>query len=165
MFEFEPGLMIWTAISFGLLVVLLYRSALPPLLDFLEEREKQIADNLAKAAAERQQAAELVEQQKAQLAAFREQTGRLLVQAEADGEKLKNEVLEKAAKQAELMIAQGRQELEQQKLKLSAEVKKETSSLVALATEKVLRRVVTVADHQRLIEESLREAGEANERN
>ena len=165
MFEFEPGLIFWTSVSFGLLVVLLYRIGLPALIEFLKQREKFISETLAEAADTNQRAADMLAENRKQLERVQEQADRILAQAKLEGEKLKSETVAKAEKKAQLIVEQARQELSQQKDKLTGEVKRKMAELLASAAGKLLRRVVSVDEHHKLIEQSLAEVEPSNERN
>lgn len=165
MFEFEPGLIFWTSVSFGLLVVLLYRIGLPALIEFLKQREKFISETLAEAADTNQRAADTLAENRKQLERVQEQADRILAQAKLEGEKLKSETVAKAEKKAQLIVEQAQQELLQQKDKLTGEVKQKMSELLAAAAGKLLHRVVSVDEHHKLIEQSLAEVEPSNERN
>ena len=47
--HFFTPLFFWTLVSFGIFFFLLYRYALPPLLQVMDEREKKIRDNIGDA--------------------------------------------------------------------------------------------------------------------
>jgi F-type H+-transporting ATPase subunit b len=158
MFEIESGLIFWTAVSFGLLVLLLYRWALPPLTTFLKQREELIAGQLQAAAESKQQAAALVEEQKKHLSEMRVQAEQIIARAKQEGEKLQLASQAQADKRAELILERAKQEIEQEKQKLITAVRQETAALVTLAAGKLLRRVITPAQHHQIIEETIAEA-------
>ncbi|MCK5735600.1 MAG: ATP synthase F0 subunit B, partial [Spirochaetaceae bacterium] len=51
LFTLDPGLVIWTWISFGILFVILWKFVFPPLMENLKNREKTIAKSIDDAAA------------------------------------------------------------------------------------------------------------------
>jgi F-type H+-transporting ATPase subunit b len=165
MFEFEPGLILWTSVSFGLLVLLLYRLGVPALIAFLAEREKYIAETLSDAADTAKRAEATLAENRKQLEQAQAQADRILAQAKLEGEKLKSETVAKAEKKAQLIVEQAQQELSQQKDKLTGEVKRAMAELLASAAGKLLHRVVSVDEHHKLIEQSLAEVEPNNERN
>jgi len=156
MLEFEPGLMIWTTLAFGLLVVLLYKVALPPILIFLAEREKLIATSLAEAERAKADNAALLAEQNVQLRGVREQADQIVARARDEGDRLKKEMVQKANEQSAQLAKEAKLEIAREKEKALDAVRNEAASLVALAASKVLGRTVELKDHQRLIEESLR---------
>jgi F-type H+-transporting ATPase subunit b len=155
MLEFEPGLMIWTTLAFGLLVVLLYKVALPPLLQFLAEREKLIASSLAKAEQDKAESAALLAEQKAQLRGVREQADQIVARARDEGDRLKKEMIQKATEQAAFLAKEAKLDIGREKEKALDAVRSEAAGLVALAASKVLGRTIELSDHKKLIEESL----------
>lgn len=158
MLDFEPGLIIWTSVSFGLLVLLLYRVGVPVLIAFLSEREKLIADTLAQAADAKKQAEEALAENRKQIGRIQEQADRIIAQAKLEGDKLKAEAVEKAERKAQLIVEQAQQDLTQQKARVMGDVRQKMSDLLAAAAGKLLRRVVTVDEHRKMIEQSLAEA-------
>jgi F-type H+-transporting ATPase subunit b len=157
MLEFEPGLIIWTTVSFALLVLLLYKVALPPLLAFLAQREKMIADSLAQAAADRQESAALLAEHKKALAEVHHKAEQLLNEARAEGRVVRTEIIAKADQEAERLLLKAQAELGKEKEAILREVRESVADLVTLAAGKAVRRLLTAEDDQRIIKESLAE--------
>jgi F-type H+-transporting ATPase subunit b len=159
MLEFEPGLIIWTSVSFGLLVLLLYRIGVPVLIALLQTREKLIADTLAEVADAKKQAEAVLLENRQQLKLVQQEADRILTQAKLEGEKLRDETVLKAEKKARFIVEQGQQELSQQQGKLESDVRQNMAELLAAAAGKLLHRIVSRDEHHKLIAESLKEAG------
>jgi F-type H+-transporting ATPase subunit b len=157
MLEFEPGLFIWTAVSFGLLVLLLYKVALPPLLAFLAQREKLIADSLAEAEADRRESAALLAEHQKALAEVHRKAEQIINEARAVGRQEKEGIVATASKEAERLITRAQAELSKEKESILQEARETVAELVTIATGKALRRLVTAADDQKIIKESLEE--------
>ncbi len=149
---------IWTAVSFGLLVLLLYKVALPPLLAFLAQREQQIADQLAAAAADQQRSAELLAQHKKELAEVHRKAEELLAQARDEGRKTRDEIIAKAGGEAGLILEKAKQDLAREKSAVLSEARKEIVDLVTAAAGKILRQKLTAEQDRALIERSLQES-------
>lgn len=157
MLEFQPGLIIWTCVSFGLLVLLLSKVALPPILAFLAQREKSIADAIEEAAKNQKRSEDLLAEYKGQLTQINQKADQILSEAKNEGDRLKTEILERAEKQATLVTQRASQDIAREKDKIIDEVRRSTAELVALAAGKVLRKVISAEDNRQLIEESLNE--------
>ncbi|HET8579605.1 MAG TPA: ATP synthase F0 subunit B, partial [Nitrospiraceae bacterium] len=54
--HFFPSLIFWEFVSFGILLWVLYKFALPPILNILEERERKIRESLEQAERHRSEA-------------------------------------------------------------------------------------------------------------
>jgi F-type H+-transporting ATPase subunit b len=155
MLDFEPGLLIWTTVSFGILVVLLYQVALPPLLSFLAEREKLILTSLAAAERAKADNVALLAEQKVQLREAHEQADQIMARARDEGDRLKREMLERASEQSAQLAKEAKLDISREKEKALGAVRSEAANLVALAASKVLGRTIELKDHKQLIEESL----------
>ena len=158
MLEFEPGLLIWTTVSFGILVVLLYKVALPPLLAFLSQREKLITDTIAEARLNQKRSEDLLADYRRKLAEANRAADAILKKAREEGRSERAEILEKAGRQAEMILERSRQELAKEKEQIIAEVRGEVAGLVIRAASQVLRREVNPKDNQLIIEEAIKEA-------
>ena len=163
MLEFEPGLIIWTSLAFGLLVILLYKVALPPLLDFLAAREKLIAESIGQAEAGRRAAEELVNQQKKELQAIRLRADQIIAAAKKEGEEAKQGIVAQADKHADFLVAQAKQEINREKDRVVLEVRQDTAEFEAEAASRVLRRLISPQEHKQIIAESIKEV--SHERN
>ncbi|MBN3033459.1 MAG: F0F1 ATP synthase subunit B [Candidatus Saganbacteria bacterium] len=158
MLEFEPGLFIWTVVSFGLLVVLLYRVALPPLLGFLAERERLIAGQLAEAAAGQKQAEQLVAEHKRELAEVHRRAEEIVAKARDEGRAARDEILARASGEADRVLARAQLDLERERTEIMTRARTEIVDLVAAAAGKVIRRKLSAAEDRALIERSLTES-------
>jgi F-type H+-transporting ATPase subunit b len=88
MFQAEPGLMIWTAISFIILLVLLWKVTYKPITKALKNREDSIRDSLEEAKKTRETAESLLEDYKKQLAQAREEAQKILAEGKTMGENI-----------------------------------------------------------------------------
>ena len=158
MLEFEPGLLIWTCVSFGLLVLLLYRVGVPALIAFLNEREKFISDTLAQAADTKKQAEAVLAENRKQLEHVQEQADTILSQAKQEGDKIKNETVAQAEKKAQLIVEQAQQQLTQERDRLAQGVRQQMADLLALAAGKLMRGRFNAEEHHELVKQSLAEA-------
>jgi F-type H+-transporting ATPase subunit b len=158
MFEIETGLIFWTTVSFGILVGLLYYFALPPIIRFLEKREKLISDSISSAEENRKKGEEILALQKKELGRAGEQAGKILDAARAEGERMKGELITKAEKHADFILEQAKLDIRHEKEEIMSKVRQDTIGLIAAASGRLLGRVVTIKDHKRLIEKSIKEA-------
>src|SRR6266581_4284219 len=66
-FTINPGLIIWTLVVFGILLVLLWRLAFPAIVRSVEERERRIQKQLEDAERANAEAQRLLEEHKKQI--------------------------------------------------------------------------------------------------
>jgi F-type H+-transporting ATPase subunit b len=156
-FELDPGLFIWSVITFVVLVGLLYKFAFNPLIKLQKARQDSIHQAINEAEKLRDEAKELLANYKQQLAAAREEAGTILDRARKAGETTKAEVLEEARVQSEATLAKARQQIERDTNQALQRIREEVADLTVAATEKVARKSLTGEDQLRLIQEAINE--------
>ncbi len=156
MFELETGLIFWNTVSFAILVFLMYKWVLPPIIAIMKERQMAITRSIVAAEESRKKSEELLAENKRKLAEADRTAKNLINLAKTDGDQVKREILEKAEKQASLIAQQAAQDMQAEKSRIINEAKKEIAEMVALASSRVIGRVITKADNQRIIEEALK---------
>jgi len=150
-----PGLMIWTAITFALAVLILWKYAFGPLQDIIDERRAQIRESLETADATRQEAAQLLAEYKETLASVRTEAEEILERSRKAGETTKAEIVEEARARAERTLEKAREQIDRDVRAALKELKDQVADLTLLATERVVGQSLTDADHRRLVEEAL----------
>ena len=155
--QFFSSLLFWSVISFGLLLLLMKRYALPPILEMLEEREKKIRDNLDRAEQAKQEAEQLLAQYQAKLKSVHEEARALLEMARKQAQDQLDENGLRVKQETQRMLAEARSEIERQQREALQAVQRMAVDLSLLAAEKILARNLTDADHHRLVEEAVQE--------
>ncbi len=156
-FSLDPGLFIWSVITFLILVALLYKFAFNPLMRMQKARQDQIHQSIVEAEKLRDEAQELLVSYKQQLSAAREEAASIVDRARKAGESTKAEVLEEARVQAEATLAKARQQIERDTNQALQRIREEVADLTVAATEKVARTSLSQEDQLRLIQEAINE--------
>lgn len=159
MFEIEPGLIIWTSVSFAILVFFLYRFLLPPLLNAVEKREKQISSSIDSANKAKKDAEDLLLSYKQKLEESHKMAGEILERSKAESQSIIKEAADRAKQEAQMIITQSRMEIESSRKRMIDEVRLAGADLIISASSKILGREVTQQDNKRVIAESLDEIG------
>ena len=157
MLNTEWGLMVWTLITFGIAVFVLWRYAFGPLQRIIDQRRASIQSSMDVAEETRAEAARLLEEYKATLAKVRAEAEEILERSRTTGEHAKAEILAEARAQADRVLEQAHEQIERDTRAALRELKGQIADLTALATEKVATRSLTEADQTRLIDEALSE--------
>jgi F-type H+-transporting ATPase subunit b len=164
MFQAEPGLMIWTVISFVILLVLLWKVAYKPITKALKKREDTIRDSLEEANKTRESAEALLNDYKNQLAQAREEAHKILSEGKTLGENIKKEIIQKAHEESNQIVKRAQEEIEFQKEKALMELKERIADLTITAASKVIEKSLDKKDHEQLLEEYISKVGEMYER-
>ncbi|HKY59840.1 MAG TPA: F0F1 ATP synthase subunit B [Gemmatimonadota bacterium] len=156
----EPGLIVWTVVTFAVLLGVLWKFAWNPLLGALEAREEAIKRTIDDAERLQAEAQKALEEHKARLAEARAEGNRVLDEARQAGDRLKAEIMEKARAEAGKVVERAHRQLELETEKALQTVRHRAADLALQAAERVLGRSLTDADHRRLAEEAIAEIAE-----
>jgi len=156
-FELDPGLFIWSVITFLVLVGLLYKFAFNPLMRLQKARQEEIHQAIHEAERLRDEAQQLLANYKQQLAQAREEAAAIVERARKTGEATKAEILEEARAQAEATLAKAREQIERDTRQALQRIREEVADLTLAATEKVVRVKLSGEDQLRLIQEAINE--------
>ncbi|MHB8418959.1 MAG: F0F1 ATP synthase subunit B [Myxococcales bacterium] len=121
--DVEPGLALWTLITFVVLVFVLSKVAWKPILHLVEERERTLAGALDGAKKDRNEAERLLAEQKALLADARKEAAEAVRKALAEAELARQDMVQRSRKEAEELLVRARQQIEEDKAKAQAELK------------------------------------------
>jgi F-type H+-transporting ATPase subunit b len=157
MLEINPGLILWTILTFMVVLVILRRTAWKPLLTALKEREESIRSSLHDAEEARRQAQQLLEENRKQLAMAEEQSQRVIKEGRDMAERLKAEILEKANTAARQMVVQAREEIQREKETALTQLRSEVADLAILAAGKLLDANLDSAKQRAIVDTVIRD--------
>ena len=157
MLEINSGLILWTILTFVIVLIILRKAAWKPLLGALAAREESIRASLREAADARAQAARLLEEHKRQLAQAEEQARRIIMDGRDMGDRLKGEILEKANATTRVMIEQAKEEIRREKDAALTQLRSEATDLVIAAAGKILDANLDTPKQRQLADAAIRE--------
>lgn len=157
MLEINPGLIVWTIITFVIVLVILRATAWKPLLGALTAREEKIRSSLKDAQDAQEQARALLEENRRQLALAEEQSQRIIREGRDMGERLKAEILEKANTSARSAVAQAREEIQREKESALTQLRSEVADLAIQAAGKILDANLDTAKQRALVDAVIRD--------
>ena len=155
--ELSPGLTLWVAITFLVLIVVLAKVAWGPIVKVLDERERTIRDAIEQAKKERAEAEKLLAQQKESLAQARREAADLAKRNQQEVEGLRAELTAKARKEADDLVATARRTIEEETRKAAAELKAQVADLAVGAATRIVKSSLDEKAQRALVEEYLRE--------
>jgi len=151
--DLKPGLTIWTAITFLLLMVVLGKYAWGPIVKMLDERERTIRDAIEQAKKERAEAERMLSEQTAALQAAQREAAQLAQRSKQDVEALRADLTAKARKEADDLVASARQQIQEEKAKALAELKGQVVDLALEATRRLIQSSLDEKSQRALVEE------------
>jgi F-type H+-transporting ATPase subunit b len=153
----DPGLFIWTILTFLVLVWLLAKFAWKPLLAALDARQATIAQAIDDAKKAREEV-ERVKQDSVQvLNKARVDAEAILTRAQADAGAFREEMRQKAITDSQGIVARAEKQIELEKNRAIKDIRRETVDLSLAIATKVLRRNITREDNLALIDETIKQ--------
>lgn len=159
----DPGLFVWTILSFLLLMFLLSKFAWKPLLKMLNEREEKIRTAIEKAENAEKKLETLNEQGEKILSDARSESQKLLLSTKETAQNLKEEIEREAKQKATSIIDQARVQIQAEKNQVLSEIKNELSSFSIMIAEKLIKKNINKDDNMKLINESIEKVNKINE--
>jgi len=155
LFSVEPGLMIWTMVTFLVVLLILRMTAWKPIMAALHEREKSIEGAIAEAAKIKDEAQTLFAKYQEMLEASKDEARAILDEARKDGMILQEELRNRARQEGEEFKARAHREIELQKDAALKEIWQQTATLSTALASRVLGRTLQPSDQERLMKELL----------
>ena len=147
---------LWTVVNILVLFVLLRKFLYRPVMNVIEQRQKQIDDAIADAEGKKNDAQAVLAQAQDTEAAQRREA------YEKQAEKEKEQLLQDAQRQADAIVAEGKAAAEAEHARRLRDANAETSALARDMCEKLLARNLTQQDDARLLDDLLQKAGDSN---
>jgi F-type H+-transporting ATPase subunit b len=151
----STGLMFWTIVTFLIVLIVLWKAALPPILGAVEAREQQIRDLIEAAAKDRQDAQVALEQQNKVLEDTRTRVQEMVAEGRTAGERVREDIIAEARRQSEELLARARRDVRQELNHALEELKVEAVEIAIAAASKLVERNLDQEDNRRLVREYL----------
>jgi F-type H+-transporting ATPase subunit b len=151
----HAGLMVWTLLIFVVLLAILSRFAFKPLTAAVRARELALEEAIAAAKRDRDEAARLLADQRAQLEGSRGEAQQLIADARAAGEKMRADLLEQTYLQQAELLERARRDIEAERDRAIADLRREAVDLALAGASKVIERNLDDAGNRRLVEQFL----------
>jgi F-type H+-transporting ATPase subunit b len=136
----SPGLIFWQLVVFGLLVFILWKFAWKGILSALKEREGEIEGALRMAEETRAEMAKLKSDNDKLVAEAKKERDQIIKEAKEASDKMIAEAKDKAIEQGNKIMEDAREVMNQERLKMMSQIKKDVSALSIEIAEKVLRK-------------------------
>ena len=155
MLDINPGLIVWTIITFLIVLLILRAKAWKPLLQALTEREEKIRMALQHAEDAHAESQRLLEENKRQLARAEEESQRIIKQGRELGDRLKAEIMDKANASARTTIEQAKDEIRREKDSALAQLRKEVADLAIGVAGRILYQNLDTAKQRQLSDSAI----------
>lgn len=165
-FESFVGVNPWTALftfcNMMITFLVLKHFLFGPVKKMIDDRQKEIDTMYADADAAKQQALALEQQYQARLSEVRQESDAMLRDATARAQKREQEIVDAARASARAMRDAAEADIEQEKKKAVNELKDEIGGIAMDIASRVVEREISEQDHRALIDEFIRNVGDAS---
>ena len=152
-----PGLMVWTIVTFLIVLWFLRRFAfgrIQKLIDTRRDRIREALDEADKAREEARELRELVKREREEAKVERE---KILDESRRQAQRQFEQAREAADQDLKERLEKNREELEAENARLREQIRRDVVELTLLASEKVTGKVLDEGDQRRLIDETIAE--------
>ena len=150
-----PGLMIWTLIAFAITFFVLKKFAFGPIQKTIDDRRDRIRLAVEEADNARNEARDLLEQNRAILGQARSESADIL----AEARKVADAQIERAKQEAESerqrRLEDTRKQIDAETVRAIGQIRSEVADLTVEATQRVVGKVLDNEDQRRLVEEAV----------
>ena len=153
--QLDPGLFVWTILTFLVLLGVLAKFAWNPLLKMLQDREELIRSSLEDAEKAKMELERLNTEGQDIINKARSAAQTILSEGKAASSKMKEETLSSAKEQAKVILTEAEKQIQIEKDKAIAEIKSEVVDLSLSVATKLIKKNISREDNQALIDESL----------
>jgi F-type H+-transporting ATPase subunit b len=153
----DPGLYVWTIITFLLLLVVFNKLAWQPLKRVLQTREELIRKSLDDAHKAKQELERLHVESQRILTEARVSADKILSETRSDANRLRDELKQKAQSEAAGIVKNAERQIEMETARALQQIRTEAVDLSVALASKLLQRNLTKEDNDRLIEETFRQ--------
>jgi F-type H+-transporting ATPase subunit b len=153
----DPGLFIWTILTFLVLLALLARFAWKPLLAALDSRQSAIRKSLDDAERARQELERLNVESVQIVNKARVDADQIIARSRADAERLREDMKQRARAEADAIVKSAERQIQLETARALQQIRTEAVDLSVMIASKLLQRNLTKEDNDRLIEEALKQ--------
>ena len=153
--DVNPGLMIWTVITFIILLFVLKKVAWKPILAALDKRENDIKESLTQAEKAKNEAKMILEENQANLAKAEEESRKIIEQSRTYAESLKEQLMRESKEQAKKIVDDASSEIQRNKDAAFEELKGQIAEIAVGAAEKIIRDTLDAQKSKQVIDKYL----------
>ena len=157
--SFDPGLFMWTIMTFFIVLAILKWKAWGPLINALDKREEDIREALASAEKARQDAEKASSEYEDMMRKAQAEAQQIVSEGKAAGERVKNDIQSAANDNANDIIEKAKAQIDAERRKAIQEIKSSVVDLSMDAAAKVIERNLDSDDNRKLVDQALEGIG------
>ena len=159
--SFDPGVFMWTIVTFFIVLAILKWKAWGPLIDALDKREEDIRNALSSAEKAKEEAGKVAEDYEEMIRKAQAEAQKIVAESKAVGEKVREEIKVTAEKEAGDILEKAQHQIQTEKEKAVQEIRSSVVEFALQAATKVIEKNVDSEDNRRLIKETVAGIGKS----
>lgn len=156
MLNLDPGMVIWTWITFGVVLLILSKVALKPILKAIENRENAIKNEIDGARRQREEAEGLLVRHQQMMDEAESEARRILKENKELADKTRQQMVDSARSESNKLVQEAKTEIERQKQSALSSLKAEVADLAVGAAEKIILQTLDKEKHKAVVDEFIR---------
>jgi F-type H+-transporting ATPase subunit b len=153
--DINPGLVIWTSITFLVVFLVLRFLAWKPIAESLDARADKIHADLDRAEEIRKDAETKLDDYMGKLNGLKQEGQDIIAEARKDAEELKKSIMEDAKKEADAIKARGLRDIQLAMDKALESYHKNLTDMSIAIAGQILGKAISAKEHERLISEAV----------
>ena len=157
LFSIDPGLVIWTWVVFGLLLVVLRKFAWKPMMESVEQRESTMRRAVEQAEKTRIELERITQTQETMLRKAQEEARSIITEGRASADSVARRIKDEAEKQAKKTIEEAKEQLSREKELVLREIREQSVDMILSVSEKLMVASLDDTTHRNLVRKHLEE--------
>ena len=153
--QVDPGLFIWTILTFLVLLGLLAKFAWGPLLKALDERQEMIRKSLHDADQATQDLKRLHQESAQIIAAARADAQSIVAKSRVAADTVREDLKQKAKEEADALVRGAQRQIQLETARAVQQIRHEVVDLSLAVASKLIKKNLTQEDNDALIQDSL----------
>lgn len=147
----NPGLVIWTAITFIVVLLVLWLTAWKPIIKALDERNSRVEDDLEKSRALREEAEDLMKEYQTKLDSATQEAVQIIEKGRKDSEAMRAKILSETQEEAASLRSRVSKELELAKIQALSELEAKVVDTAISVISGILAKDINDEEHKQMV--------------
>jgi F-type H+-transporting ATPase subunit b len=153
--DVNPGLLFWTVLTFGIVVIILRKFAWNPIIHALDERAEKIHSDIDKAEKSRKESEAKLSEYNQKLISAKDEAIAIVNEASADATRLKAKMLQETQNEIKTLKDNSLRDIELAKMKAMQEVQASVIELSVSIASQILNKKISANEHTAFIQEEI----------
>ena len=154
----EPGLFLWTLVTFFIVLFILKAKAWGPLMDALDDREKRIDEALSSAEKAKEEAQKVSNEYDMLIKKAQSEAQEIIAKSKEAGDKLKEDIENKAKEKANELMYKTEKEIDSAKIRAIDDIKLASIDLAIQAASKIIDKNLDDSTNKDIAKTTINEA-------